>query len=116
MPRPSTNPLEVCTRALRLRSLPILSEGLGAYLRSNEPVQDARDVMVGLAPFHDCVRRLGADPAIMFDEAARGLVPELAEIARTFGRRSDVTPRAFGYAVEVQADGPMYRWGPVGSN
>jgi len=72
--------------------------------------------MVGLAPFHDCVRRLGADPAIMFDEAARGLVPELAEIARTFGRRSDVTPRAFGYAVEVQADGPMYRWGPVGSN
>src|SRR5438067_8255013 len=43
MPRPSTNPLEVCTRALRLRSLPTLSEGLRTYLRSNEPVQDARD-------------------------------------------------------------------------
>ncbi len=51
MPRPSTHPLEVCTQALRLRSLPILSEGLGAYLPSCEPVQDARDVMVASLPF-----------------------------------------------------------------
>jgi len=116
MPRPSTHPLEVCTRALRLSWLPILSEGLVAYLRSCEPVQDARDVMVGLAPFHDCVRRLGANPGIVFAEAASSVGPELAEIARTFGRRSDVTPRAFGYAVEVQADGPTYRQGPVGSD
>jgi len=90
----------------------ITSDGvLEVYL----PLTDD-DVMVGLAPFHDCVRRLGSDPAIVFDAAARSLGPELAEIARTFGRRSDVTPRAFGYAVEVQADGPMYRWGPVGSD
>src|SRR5712691_5580605 len=57
MPRPSLPPLEVCTQALRLRSLPILSEGLVAYLRSCESFKDARDIMVGLALFHDCARR-----------------------------------------------------------
>lgn len=116
MPRPESQSLEVCTRALRRRSLPVLREGLIAYLRSCEPVLDDRDVMVGLAPFHDCVRRLGGDPAAVFDEVATSLGPELAEIARTFGGRSDVTPRAFGYAVELQADGPKYRRGPVGSD
>jgi hypothetical protein len=71
--------------------------------------------MVGLAPFHDCVGRLGGDPAAVFDEASTSVGPEVAEIARIFGRRSDVTPLAFGYEVEMQAGGLKYRRGQVGS-
>jgi hypothetical protein len=97
------------TGALRTRSIALLHDELVRFLRACEPMVDARDVMVGLAPFHDCARRLNADPSAVFDAAAAGLAAEIADLARTFGRRGEVAPEAFGYVVVQEADGLAYR-------
>ncbi len=103
------------TRALRAESRDLLKTGIVEYLLACLPVRDWRDVLVGLAPLHDCARRLGADPALLFDDAVRDLPPEVADLARTFGLRSDVTPRAFGFELVDEPASPTYRIGPVGS-
>jgi len=47
--------------------------------------EDSRDLMVALAPLHDCARRIGLDPAAVFDAAAEGASPETAQLARARG-------------------------------
>lgn len=108
------NPKVAATRALRAQSPDVLRAGIAAYLLASTPVEDWRDVLVGLAPLHDCARRLGQDPATFFADAVRDLPADVADLARTFGKRSDVTPRAIGYEVVDESDGPAYRIGPVG--
>jgi hypothetical protein len=66
--------------------------------------------MLALAVFHDCARRLGVDPIAMFDHAAASCGPQTADLVRVFGRRSDITPAAFGFVVVDERDGPVYRW------
>lgn len=100
------------TRALRVRSAELLRTGIATYLLACIPVRDWRDVLLGLAPFHDCARRIGEDPAVIFDQAGRGLPPEVASLAREFGKRTDVTPTAFGFQVVDDDAGPAYRVGP----
>lgn len=100
---------------MRSHSMDDLLLGLLAYMRACEPVTDWRDVLVGFAPFHDCASRLGLDPAWVFDVAADAVGREVADLARTFGRRTDVTRRTFGYTVVDGPDGPFYRSGPIGS-
>ena len=80
----------------------ILDDGLADWER------DWRDLLVALAPFHDCARRLGLDPAEELDAAAGDGPPALAETVRTLGRRGDVTLEAFGHDLEDGPDGPRY--------
>jgi hypothetical protein len=47
-----------------------------------------------------------------FDAVAEEGPPSLREIVREFGRRTDVTPEAFGYVVTDTSDGPRYDWAP----
>jgi hypothetical protein len=69
---------------------------------------DYRDMLMVLAPVYDCARRLDMDVVALLDEAA-GVAPEhLADIVRRFGRRTDITPDAFGFGVEETGDGPRY--------
>ena len=75
-----------------------------------EWLKDERDLMMALAPHHDCARRLGADVGALFRRAAAGGPASLRELVEEFGRRTDVTPRAFGFCVEQTPDGPRYRW------
>jgi hypothetical protein len=64
--------LDIATRALRANSPELLASGLGALLRGGSThVVDERDLMMGLAPLYDCAKRLGLDPVVLFDEAAR---------------------------------------------
>ena len=65
--------------------------------------------MLSLAPFHDCARRLRLDVRQVFDDAADAVGGEAGEVARGFGRRSDITPDTFMFVVESQSDGPRYR-------
>ena len=60
--------------------------------------------MVALAPYHDCARRLGLDPARQFRQAAAVGPASLREVVQTFGERQDVTLAAFDYRL---ADGPQ---------
>jgi hypothetical protein len=97
--------------APRTRDAERLCRELLALLDSGLPTweSDVRDLLVALAPFHDCARRLGLDVASVFDDAATAGPPSIAEAVRAFGRRDDVTPQAFGFAVHEGQDGPQYR-------
>jgi hypothetical protein len=88
--------------AFRAELHAVLTEGVADWER------DWRDLLVALAPFHDCARRLGLDVAAEFDAAAAAGPPSLAGRVRTFGRRDDVTLDAFGHALEQGPDGPRY--------
>jgi hypothetical protein len=100
---------EAATQALRARSSAPLTDGLAELLaRVDAERVDDRDVMLALAPLHDCARRLGLDPVAVFDAAAAHAPARLAPVVRVFGRRTDITPDAFGFAVVATAKGPMY--------
>jgi hypothetical protein len=98
---------DFATAALRERSPSVLHGGLIWVLRAYDG-KDSRDLMLSLAPFHDCARRLGLEVSRVFNDAADAVGGEAGEIARVFGRRSDVTPAAFAFAVESGPDGPRY--------
>lgn len=104
--------LALVTKALREDSPDVLRSGLAQFLRETQTrsSDDLRDLMVALAPFHDCSRRLGLDAPAVFDQAAAAGPSSLASAVREFGRRADITPDAFGFAVEDTPAGAEYRW------
>lgn len=65
--------------------------------------------MVALAPYHDCARRLGLDPAKQFRDAAAAGPPSLRGVVQTFGERQDVTLAAFDYSLADGPEGLSYR-------
>lgn len=105
------------TTALRLQSPERLAADLGRLLADLEPEIeiDVRDVLVGLAGYVDCARRLGIDPVALFDAASADRSPAMRDLASTFARRSDVTLEAFGWRLEERPDGPCYRPEPAPS-
>jgi hypothetical protein len=107
----------VATDALRSGSPEKLEASIRDLLSGPEYVQlreDSRDLMVALAPLHDCARRLGLDPAAVFDAAAVGASPETAQLAREFGRRTDISGDSFAFMVEDTDEGPEYWHIPFG--
>lgn len=74
----------------------------------HEFLQDPRELMLTLAPYHHCARRLGEDPGELFDTVASGAPPTLRDAVRTFGRRDDIEPESFGFAIVETAEGPEY--------
>jgi hypothetical protein len=100
------------TEALRLRSADVLRDGLLRLLVTGEEqwLKDWRDLLVAMAPYHDCAMRIGVDPGRFFDEVSREGPPTLAETVRTFGQRTDITPSAFGFTVTTLQEGPAYEW------
>jgi len=78
----------VATDALRSRSPEKLEASIRDLLSGLDNAglrEDSRDLMVALAPLHDCARRIGLDPAAVFDAAAEGASPETAQLARARG-------------------------------
>jgi len=98
------------TEALRNGSLATLRGGLIDELRHYAGYKDFRDVLISLAPYHDCARRLGADAAVLFAEAAAVVPKDVGELAIEFGQRNDVTLAAFGWSVIKTPEGPAYRF------
>ena len=102
------------TIALRAGSTPALATALEADLVSHRDFRDWRDVLIHLAPYHDAARRLGGSAAELFDAAAATEADQapdsIADVARRFGRRTDVTPGAFGWRFEDTPEGPAYRF------
>lgn len=105
------------TDALRSRSPEKLEASIRDLLSGPDNAglrEDSRDLMVALAPLHDCARRLGLDPAAVFDAGAEGASAETAQLAREFGRRTDVSGHSFAFMVEDTDDGPEYWHVPFG--
>jgi hypothetical protein len=100
------------SEALRTRSSQLLHETLVASLRTGERawLADSRDLMVQLAPFYDCARRLGVDASDVFRTAAAAGPRSLRDVVTAFGERDDVTVDAFGYAIIDLPEGPSYRF------
>jgi hypothetical protein len=98
------------TRILRTGNPGALTVDLLELLldREHEFLGDPRELMLTLAPYHHCARRLGEDPSELFDTVAAGAPATLRDAVRTFGRRDDIEPEAFGFAVVETADGPEY--------
>jgi hypothetical protein len=109
--RDSRSVWDFATAALREQSPSVLRGGLLWLLRSYDG-KDPHDLMLGLAPFHDCARRLGLDVHQVFNDAADAAGGTGAQVARDFGQRTDVTPDAFAYVVETGPKGPAYAYRP----
>ena len=105
-------PEHPASAALRARSPELLRHALLADVVGGAPEwrRDARDMMVALAPYHDCATRLGLDPAAEFRRAADAGPPDLRDTVTTFGARTDITAPAFGFALVDGPDGPSYRY------
>jgi hypothetical protein len=102
---------EQATQPLRLRSPELLLSTLAAYLRGAGPEIEAdwRDVLVSLAPYHDCAVRIGMDPILLFDVASTGQPDAIRDLAMTFARRSDITLENFGWVMRDTPAGPCYQ-------
>ena len=103
---------DAASQALREGSPEVLRAGLRDLLVDGrlQWVRDGRDLLVSLAPYHDCARRLGLDVEAVFDAAADAGSPTVRDLVREFGRRRDVRLRAFGFLLEKGPDGPRYRY------
>ena len=110
--------LECVERALRERRPELLRDELVGMLIAGEQewLRDARDLMVTLAPYHHCAALLQLDVAAEFGAAARAGPASIRSTVMEFGRRTDVSPEAFGFVFEWDEDGPRYsRPGPSGA-
>jgi len=98
--------------ALTEKSLDQLQAVFARYVAvtASGPVDDSRDVMVGLVPFIDCARRLGGDPEKVLGPIAESGAAEFPEIFRVFVRRSDITLAAFGWSLTEYPEGWAYRY------
>jgi hypothetical protein len=107
MKQPPLDPVHHdATLALRASSPVILLQKLAKFAADCE-YDDDRDIMIRLAPYHECAARLGVDPSEVFDAASRES-PRLAGLIQTFGRRRDITLEAFGWRLADSASGPFY--------
>jgi hypothetical protein len=99
------------SKALRARSPDLLRQLLVADLRDGEQewTKDHRDLMVMLAPYHDCAQRLALDPAKELRDAGADGPPSLREVVQTFGERDDVILASFDYSVAQGPEGLSYR-------
>ncbi len=98
--------------ALRERSPEALRDGLVRLLgrQGEDEVRDWRDLVMDLAPYHDCARRMGLDPRVLFEWVARRLPADVQGTVRQLGKRPEVTGDEFGFAVVEEAEGPRYYW------
>lgn len=97
--------------ALREGSADHLRTGLTQILaRQGDEVSDWRDLVIDLAPYHDCARRLGLPPKALFEWVARQLPPDVAGTVRALGQREEIDPAEFGFTLVEDEDGPRYYW------
>lgn len=93
--------------ALRERWPERLRIGLIAIALEDTNV-DARDLMIGVALHYHVAQQLGLTPTEVFDEAASYAAADTADVLRTFGRRTDVTLKVFGWHQIDTPDGPAF--------
>ena len=104
------------TEALRANSPELLRvdllKALVRYEReAREQPPDNHNIMWTLAPYHDCARRLGLDPAAFFQRVADECPPRFSDLVREFGLRTDTAPESFGgYGLIDTPEGPSYIW------
>ena len=98
--------------ALREGSVGRLREAFALHIAASsvDSAWEPRDEMVSLAPFIDCARRIGVDPAATLAPIAATGSEEVRELFEMFVARTDVTLQAFGWSLVDTPSGPSYVW------
>lgn len=100
--RLTTYSVRCASRALAQKSASLCDAGLLALLLSIDPDDDRtdpRDLMVSLAPLHVAVQDSDRSPAALFEQLAEFAPDHVSETLRVFGKRTDVTLKAFGWTL-----------------
>jgi hypothetical protein len=98
------------TLSVREGSAARLLSGLVGAAIANYEIPEKRNVDVALAIFYHCARRLGLEPADLFDQAAYFAAGEIARRMRAFGRRDDITLQRYGWREYNTPRGVRYRF------
>lgn len=111
MSKPNKPLIDYVSKALRDKSLVQLQGVFARYVEilSSRSTDDARDVMVGLAAYIDCARRLGYDPETVLGPSAASGATWFRELFGLFVRRSDITLDAFGWSLTETPEGIAYK-------
>lgn len=100
----------LATLAVRESNPEYLRLGLVGNAVANYQIPPNRKVDVALAVFYHCARKLELEPQTLFEEAARFASDEMAVRMVTFGRRSDVTLKQFGWREIKTPEGILYKF------
>lgn len=100
----------VATLAVRLEDAEQLRLGLIGNIIANYQIPSSRNVDAALAVFYHCALKLGLSTQAFFDDAAQFASPEMADKMRSFGRRTDVTLKQFGWRELRTSDGIRYKF------
>ena len=98
------------TLAVRRAEPELLRLGLLGSVIANYAIPERRDVDVSLAVYYHCARKLGLEPAAVFDAAAELATDEMAARLRAVGRREDVTLKQFGWRELRGEEGVRYKF------
>jgi phosphoribosylformimino-5-aminoimidazole carboxamide ribotide isomerase len=100
------------TAAFRDRSPERLAQAFSRHVavEATRHPWDSRDVMLSLAVFFDCARRLGSDPATLFGPHTAPAPDWFRETFESFAKRTDSSMSAFGWSLVETPDGPQYRF------
>lgn len=98
------------TRAVNTAVSGLLQKGLIASTIANDEIPPGRRIEIGLAVYHHCARKLGLNPADLFNIAADYATDELAPYLVSFGNQADVTLKQYGWQERHTAEGVQYTY------
>lgn len=87
-----------------------LLSGLVGAVIANYIIPPKRNVDVSLAVYYHCAQKIDMSPETLFAEAAQFARPDLAEKVTTFGQRTDVHLKQFGWQEQKTPDGVRYKF------
>ncbi len=99
--------VRAASRAAEAHDPDCCGDALAAALIAMWDEADDRELMINLTPHHVAATRLAGAAAALFDWAADRAAAHQAETLRAFGRRTDVTLKAFGW---TEVEGPTGTW------
>lgn len=98
------------TLAVRNNEPDRLLLGLIGNVIANSPIPPKRNVDTSLAIFYHCSRKLGLDPQVMFDEAARFATDDMAAALWAFGLQDNVALKQYGWREIRTAEGILHKF------
>lgn len=98
------------TLAARQNSRDWLLSGLVGAVISNYIIPPKRNIDVSLAVYHYCAQKIGVSPEELFSEAARHAQLTLAGKLISFGRRTDINLKQFGWQEQKTPEGVRYKF------
>lgn len=98
------------TIAIRQADPDWLRLGLMGNVIANYEIPPKREVVRSLAIFYHCAQQMNISPRDLFDEAASFAGEEMARHLRSFGRRTDVSLKQYGWREVRSPDGITFKF------